>query len=221
MVRVMMPMFYMTPGSCSTGIRILREELELPFAVTVVNLPALEHRSPEFLSINPKGTIPAWRPSDGQVLTEFASIAFRLAVRHPRARPLPAEPLSAARAIELLSHVVATVHGQGYTRMFTPDAHLPATPPPAQRAEWTASTQARGREIVADAFAVIDAGLPAPEHDGYAVGSDYSIADAALFYVEFWADKTGLVLPPRCAAHDQRVRDRPAVRRVLREEGYR
>ena len=36
---VPMPLhFYMTPGSCSTGIHILLEELELPFQVTVLNL---------------------------------------------------------------------------------------------------------------------------------------------------------------------------------------
>jgi glutathione S-transferase len=45
--------------------------------------------------------------------------------------------------------------------------------------------------------------------------------DAALFYVEFWADKTGIELPPNCLAHHQRIRARPAVYRVLREEGYR
>lgn len=77
---------------------------------------------------------------------------------------------------------------------------------------------ARGRELVAEGFAHIAAGLP---DSGYAMGTDFSIADAALFYVEFWADKTGLPLPARCAAHYQRVRARPVVQRVLREEGYR
>lgn len=56
---------------------------------------------------------------------------------------------------------------------------------------------------------------------GQALGPDFTIADAALFYVEFWADKIGLPLPPRCAAHYQWVRARPVVQRVLREEGYR
>jgi len=32
--------FYMTPGSCSTGIHILLETLELPFEVWIINLPA-------------------------------------------------------------------------------------------------------------------------------------------------------------------------------------
>jgi glutathione S-transferase len=32
--------FYMTPGSCTTGIHILLEELELVFSVELVNLLA-------------------------------------------------------------------------------------------------------------------------------------------------------------------------------------
>ncbi|MGB4582994.1 MAG: glutathione S-transferase C-terminal domain-containing protein [Rhodoferax sp.] len=69
-----------------------------------------------------------------------------------------------------------------------------------------------------EAFALIEARLP---DAAYAMGAHFTIADAALFYVEFWADKTGLPLPPRCAAHYRRVRARPVVQRVLREEGYR
>jgi len=49
----------------------------------------------------------------------------------------------------------------------------------------------------------------------------FSIADAALFYVEFWADKIKLDLPANCLAHYQRMLTRPAVRQVLLEEGYR
>jgi glutathione S-transferase len=50
--------FYMTPGSCSTGIHILLEELELVFSANVVNLPAGDNQKPAFLAVNPKGTIP-------------------------------------------------------------------------------------------------------------------------------------------------------------------
>jgi glutathione S-transferase len=32
--------FYMTPGSCSTGIHILLEALEVPFEAWIVNIPA-------------------------------------------------------------------------------------------------------------------------------------------------------------------------------------
>ena len=48
----------------------------------------------------------------------------------------------------------------------------------------------------------------------------FSVADAILFYVEFWADKTNIALPGNLAAHYRRMLTRPAVQRVLREEGY-
>jgi len=210
--------FYMTPGSCSTGIHILLEALDLPFEVTIVNMPAGDHRRPEYLALNPKGTIPTLVLDDGRALTEFQAIAYWLARSYPRKRLLPDDVLLATQTLELMDYVVGTVHGQGYTRLFTTDRYLPAGLADADQANWQASIQARGREIVTEAFAVIAARLP---ETGYAMGADFSIADAALFYVEFWADKTGLPLPPRCAAHYQLVRERPVVQRVLREEGYR
>lgn len=210
--------FYMTPGSCSTGIHILLEELELPFEVTIVNMPAGDHRRPDYLALNPKGTIPTLVLDDGRTLTEFQAIAYWLARRYPRKRLLPEDPLQAALAIGLMEYVVGTVHGQGYTRLFTTDRYLPAGLADTDHTAWQQGVQARGREIIAEAFAVIETRLP---ETGYALGADFSIADAALFYVEFWADKTGLPLPPRCAAHYQLVRARPVVQRVLREEGYR
>ncbi len=211
--------FYMAPGSCTTGIHILLETLELPFEVTIVNMPAGDHQRPEYLALNPKGSIPTLVLDGGQVLTEFQAIAYWLARQYPRARLLPTDPLQAALALELMDYVVGTVHGQGYTRIFTSERYLPTgMADAADTAAWQPAIQARGREIVNTAFAIIEARLP---EAGYALGADFGIADAALFYVEFWADKTGLVLPPRCAAHYQQVRARPVVQQVLREEGYR
>src|SRR5271165_5957925 len=111
--------FYMTPGSCSTGIHILLEELEEVFEVTIVNLPAGEHRRPDYVAINPKSTIPALVRRDGSVLTELPAIAHWLARSHPRARLWPAEADAEARALELMSYVVGTLHGQGFARVFT------------------------------------------------------------------------------------------------------
>jgi glutathione S-transferase len=210
--------FYMTPGSCSTGIHILLEQLELPFQVTIVNLPSGDHRQPAYLAVNPKGTIPTLVMADGRALTSFQSIAFWLARAHPKARLLPDDPVAAAQCVALMDHVVSSVHGQGYTRIFTTDAYLPADLAEADKPYWQAAIQARGRELVQQGFGVIEADLP---ELGWVGGEAFSIADAALFYVSFWADKIGLPLPPRCAALYQRTRARPVVRQVLAEEGYR
>lgn len=202
--------FHMTPGSCSTGIHILLEELELPFEVYLVNLMAGDQYKPAYLAINPKATIPTLVRDDGTSLTEFQAIAWWLARRYPKSKLLPEDIDGEARVIETLDYVVGTIHGQGYTRIFTTSNYS------ANEAEFE-SIQARGREIVNAGFAVMNEMLAGKD---YVVGS-FSIADAALFYVEFWADKIKLALPPNCQAHYQRMLQRPAVRQVLLEEGYR
>ena len=206
-----MPMkFYMTPGACSTGIHILLEELDLPFEAYIVNLPAGDHRKPAYLAVNPKATIPALVRDDGSALTEFQAIAWWLARSHPKVRLLPGDADGEARVIETMDYVIGTIHGQGYTRIFTTDIFTP-------NAADHEAVKARGMEIVENGFAIMNDALAGR---GYVAG-DFSIADAALFYVEFWADKLGIALPDHCRAHYQRMRARPAVQRVLREEGYR
>lgn len=201
---------YMTPGSCSTGIHILLEEIGLPFEAYIVNLPAGDHTRPDYLALNPKGTIPTLVRDDGSALTEFQAIAWWLARSAPKSKLLPDDFEGEARVIEAIDYVVGTIHGQGFARIFTTDAF---TADPAARE----AVKARGREIVERGFAVMDGALAGRDH----VAGGFSIADAALFYVEFWADKLNIALPPRCQAHYQRMLARPVVRRVLREEGYR
>ncbi|OOG81404.1 glutathione S-transferase [Hydrogenophaga sp. A37] len=210
--------FHMTPGSCTTGIHILLEELELPFVVTIVNLQAGDHRKPAYLAINPKGTIPTLVLDDVAALTSFPSIAYWLARRYPRKRLLSDDPFLAARTLELLDYAVNTVHGQGFTRIFTTDRYLPEGLDTADKARWTAAITAEGQRIVREAFDVIEIRLT---ETGYAMDADFTIADAALFYVFFWASKTDIEMPPRCQALFERIRARPVVHQVLREEGYR
>jgi len=201
---------YMTPGSCSTGIHILLEELDLPFEAYILNLPAGDHTKPEYLAINPKSTIPTLVRNDGSALTEFQAIAYWLARKYPKANLLPGDPDGDAQVIETMDYVVGTIHGQGYTRIFTTGNYT------AHAAEHDA-IKARGREIVEQGFAIMNDALAGKTY----VTGNFSIADAALFYVEFWADKIGIDLPPNCRAHYQLMLTRPVVQRVLREEGYR
>jgi glutathione S-transferase len=207
--------FYMTPGSCSTGIHILLETLELPFEAWIINIPAGDHLRPEYLKINPRGTIPTLVRDDGSALTDFHSIALWLAQTYPRGKLLPEDPELAKRAVELMDFALIQLHGEGFTRIFVSERYV-ATGEAGGAAQ--ADVTSHGREVVTQAFDILEKRLPA---EGYAVGPQFTIADAAIFYNEFWADKVGIPLPPKVAAHYQRVRARPIVRQVLAEEGYR
>lgn len=201
--------FYMTPGSCSTGIHILLEETGLVFEAHLINLMAGDNHKDEYLALNPKGTIPTLLLDDGTVLTDFTTIAWWLGRNHPRRKLLPESLADELRVLEVMNYAVNTIHGQGFTRIFTTDNYSD------NEAEHAAIAQ-RGRAIVERGFVYINALL----EDGDYVAGQFSIADAALFYVEFWADRTEIPLPANCDAHYRRMLQRPLVQQVLLEEGY-
>ncbi len=201
--------FYMTPGSCTTGIHILLEECGLVFEAYLVNLMAGDQHKADYLAINPKGTIPTLVRQDGTVLTDFQSIAWWLAKSNPKRKLLPDTLEDELRVLEMMNYAVNTIHGQGFTRIFTTEKYTP------NAADYEA-VKAQGHEIVNKAFAIVNDLLAGRD---YVVGH-FTIADAALFYVEFWANRIDIALPENCQAHYQRLLTRPAVKQVLMEEGY-
>ncbi|WP_317929943.1 glutathione S-transferase family protein [Halioxenophilus sp. WMMB6] len=210
--------FYMTPGSCTTGIHILLEELELVFSANIVNLVKGDQHTPEFRAINPRGTIPVLVLNNGQPLTSFLEIAWWLGSAYPKKGLIPTDPVAQARMLDLLSYAVNHIHGQAFTRIFTPSNYFVGDAEPGVQEPLLYE---QGKAMVITAFewvagqiqANIDAGL-------YACGQ-FSLADAALFYVEFWAVRSDIPLPEACQQHYQAMLKRPLVRQVLMEEGYR
>jgi glutathione S-transferase len=201
--------FYMTPGSCSTGIHIILEELEEVFEAHIVNLPAGDHFRPGYVAINPKSTIPALVRPDGSVLTEVPAIAYWLGRTRRRGKLWPKETEGETRAVELMTYVAGTVHGQGFARIFAAGTF-------ARNPADHAAVQTQGREIATRCFEILNGELAGKDY----VSGEFSVADPILFYVEFWADKTDITLPSNLAAHYRRMLARPAVQQVLREEGY-
>ena len=201
--------FYMTPGSCSTGIHILLEECGLVFEASIVNLLAGDQYKADYAAINPKGSIPALVLDDGTVLTEFSAIAWWLARSYPKRKLLPENLIDEVQTLSVMNHVVHTLHTQGFARIFTTERFAPSSSDHE-------SVKAQGRQIIDKAFTIVDRELLGRQ---YVVGH-FTIADAALFYVEFWADRIGIPLPANCQAHYRRMLTRPAVRQVLAEEGY-
>ena len=200
---------YMAPGSCSTAANIILEEVGEVFEVKVINIPAGENRTPDYLAINPRGTIPSLRLRDGGVLTDLVEIAEWLGRNCRRGRYWPADPALEQRARAIMGHVTATVHGQGFARVFVLNAY-------AVDPQEMAQVIADGRRIAAEALEQAAAML---DETGYALGT-YSVVDPILFYVEFWADMTDVPLPPRLLEHYRAMLKRDAVYSVLREEGY-
>ncbi len=200
---------YYAPGACSLGIHILLEEIGKPYQAEKLDLRGQQQFQPAFTSINPKSKVPTLVKDDGQVLTEFPAIAMWLGRSNPDKKLVPSDPDNEARVLEAMDYVVATMHMQGFSRVFRPENFSP-------NAEDQEKVKARGREILEKGLQIMDKALQGKE---YVVGQ-FSVADAALFYIEYWcAERLKMTLPPNCAAHFARMKARPSVQKAMRDEG--
>jgi glutathione S-transferase len=101
------------------------------------------------------------------------------------------------------------VHMRGFTRIFRPEYFSPT-------AEDKEKVQQAGREIIRQGFGIVASVLGDQE---YVLGR-FSIADAVLFLLEYWAvRRDAMTLPGNLDAHLQRMLGRPAVQRALAGEG--
>ena len=204
-----MKLFY-SPGSCALGIHVLLEEIGKPYEVQKVNLEVREQYAPDYVAINPKSKVPALQRDDGSVLTEWPAIAAWLAMTNSDKGLLSTDPETFARTLESVDYVAASLHMQGFTRIWKPDHFT------SNEADH-AAVKAKGQDIVDKGLASFNAMLAGRDYLG---GTSMSIADAALFYLEFWvAERLKQKMPAHVANHYERMRARPAVAKVLKDEG--
>ena len=200
---------YFAPGACSIGIHVLLEEIGKPYEAVKLNFQEQQQYKPEFTSINPKSKVPTLQRDDGTVLTEYPAIAYWLAASNPEAGLMPKGADEVARAMEATDYCVATLHMQGFSRIFRPANFS------SNEAEHD-KVKARGEEIFSKGLGVLDKALAGKEW----VAGDFSFADTAVFYVSFWWNgRLKKDLPANVAAHYARMKARPAVQRTFEQEG--
>lgn len=200
---------YYAPGACSIGIHALLEEIGKPYETVRLNFQEGQQYKPEFTGINPKSKVPTLQRDDGSVLTEYPAIAYWLAASNPKAGLMPKGPDDVARAMEATDYCVATLHMQGFSRMFRPANFAP------NEADHDKG-KARGEEIFSKGLDVLDKALAGKEW----VAGSYSFADSAVFYISFWwSGRLKKELPANVAAHYGRMKARPAVQRTFEQEG--
>ena len=200
---------YYAPGACSLGIHVLLEEIGKPYEGVVVICRQARALRPGF--------------TDGQSEVQGADTRERRRLggdRIPRHRLLAGAQQSrrapAARGSRSrdprdrdVDYAVSTVHMQGASRLFRPSNYTP------NAADEGSGEGARQGDLE-KGLALLDKALDGKDY----VAGAFSIADAAVFYVEYWAaGPLKLTLPANCAAHYQRMMARPAVQRTLQAEG--
>lgn len=101
---------YTIPGSCSSGITVLLEKLQLEYT------PVKREDIPNYSDLVPTNQVPALKLPDGQIITEGAAIVLYLLEKH-NSPMLPADLSQKAEFLRWLIFDYATLH-PAYGRMF-------------------------------------------------------------------------------------------------------
>ncbi len=200
------------PHTCAIGTHIVLEETGKPYELEKLDVAGGETQKPPFKDVNPKGKVPTLLRDDGSVLTEFGAIANWIARTAPEKHLLPSDPNGEARAIEVMDYVVGTIHGQGFGRIFKPEKFEPPDLLHKTTGLGASAVQEKGREIVDAGFRLLDQNLVRHQ---FVAGESFSVADAALFYVERWTPQLKIELPANVAGHFERMKELPSVRKVM------
>lgn len=81
---------YYAPGAASLAVHVILHETGAPFTAKKLDMAKGEHKTPEYLALNPSGVVPTL-VVDGKARTESAALCLLLAERHPEAGLLPTE----------------------------------------------------------------------------------------------------------------------------------
>ncbi len=196
---------YYSPGACSLSPHIALLEAGFPVELKKVNLGIKEiEGGGNYLDVNSKGSVPALRLDNGQVLTEGPAIVQYIADLKPEAGLAPkAGSMERYRLQEWLNFITAELHkpiGSLFNKAQSPDWREAVHKNIGNKLAWL-SKQLDGKTWLA--------------------GDHFSVADGYLFTVLNWTGMVGVDLAPYPAltAYQGRVAARPKVQQALRAEG--
>ena len=111
---------YFAPGACSfvphVSLEAIRAATGQGFEPKLVKLHKGEHKTPEYLALNPNGQVPVL-VADGKPLNQIVAICDFLDRSYPKAGLLPTEPWARAQALSQLAWMNNSVHPT-FSRVF-------------------------------------------------------------------------------------------------------
>jgi glutathione S-transferase len=201
----MLTLFY-APGACSMAAHIVLEESGEKYQTQRMNLSKGEQKTVDYLKINPLGRVPALKLDDGSPLAENTAILPYLGKRFGM---WPTELLKEAQALSVVGFFASSVHPAhghiGRPERYTADAA--AFP----------GIQAMGKKTFHDHLKQIDAMYAGREW----LSDKYSVLDPYALVFYNWGMKRELPVAELkdYTAFKDRMLKRPAVQRVLADEG--
>ena len=200
---------YYAPGACSLASHITLEEVGVPYQTQKLDLAAGDQRKPEYLALNPRGRVPTL-VVDGHALTENVGIMTYLAGGYPRAKIWPADTWHQAMAVSTMAWLSNTVH-PSY-------GHLIRAARYVDDAAAQEAVKAKARTMYGDYLKEIDTLLAGKK---WAIGNHFTVVDGYLLVFYRWGNRNGYPVKqlPNYSALMERVLARPAVKKVMADEG--
>ena len=201
---------YWGKHSCAIGIHILLEEVGATFDLEELDVQGGETEKQPFKTINPKGKVPVLVRDDGSRLTEYGAIATWLALTYPAPPSHPGGcrgPGAGAR-----DHGLCRRHAaRPGLRARLPAGEVRAQGPAAQGRPGPIEHQGRGSRHGREGFAILDRQM---EGRPYAGGQASRSPTRRCSIASAGRRRSSVALPPNLAAHYDRMRERPSVRRA-------
>jgi glutathione S-transferase len=172
---------YEFPPTRSIRARWMLQELGEEFEAVAVNLVAGDHRSPQFLKINPAGRVPVLVDGD-LTITESVAIVLYLAERDAQSRFLPRDVALRSQVYRWLMFAATELEQPlwriaRHTALYPEEMRLPAEPPIA-------------RQDFAEMAAVLGKHMGDRE---FVVGDTVTAADFVMAYTLDWANEAQLL----------------------------
>lgn len=180
-----MKLYDLKGGANPRRVRIFLAEKGVTLPTVVVDMMKGENRTPEFLALNPLGTLPILELDDGTILTESIAICRYLEELHPEPNLFGRDPLERAR-IEMWNR-------RAEIELLLPVAeHFVHTSPFWQgRRKQVAEQGALAREKALATMAWLDHEL---DDRPYLAGNHYTVADITAQCAVLLGKNTGIAL---------------------------
>lgn len=207
---------YFAAGACSfvphVGLETIRAATGADYEPRLVKLHRGEHKTPEYLALNPNGQVPVL-VVDGRPLNQIVAICDFLDRSFPQACMLPADAWARAQAMSQLAWMNNTVH-PGFTHVFRPSDFAESE---AAQADVRKLAIARYRGYLERIQGWI------ANASTYWLGAGITFHDAYAFTLFRWGGFAGI--DPRSLpayhAYIERVMAAPSVAAVLERERIR
>jgi glutathione S-transferase len=196
---------YYSPGACSLSPHIVAEEAGIPIELEKVDLA--KHKTEggqDYLTVNPKGYVPALRLDDGSILTEGPAIVQYLADQKPASGLAPsAGTIDRYRLQEWLTFIGTEIH-KSFSPLFNPAS--------------TDDAKNGAKTAIGKRLTYLNDQLANKQ---YLMGSKFTVADAYAFTIVNWTNFVGIDLKPypNVVAYMSRIGGRPKVHAALKAEG--